>query len=499
MATNQYTIQQGNTLGGLATQFGTTVQGLQALNPQITNPNLIITGQQLNLPGSTMPMQNGTPIINSNTLNTGTPPPIMPPQQPPATTPQQYVQGLPPLLQLAPVGAGVRAQEASLSAAQRRLLQYQNALTGKSAEQLRLEQQQGISGINQELQGLNEQYANKQSGFMQAAENYRSGGVLSQELSTGKQAQIERNKAVELGGLGIQIMAKQGKLDAAHSEVDRVLALEFDPIKQEIENTKTFIDMNYQNLSRADKKLADQVKMQNDRDMKALDFLYDIKKSAYDKIIKDGGGSDQIKLLTDAKSVEDVVKAFGTSIVADATPTLANGKPDVVSELANTLRLSGKDVPQASAALSVLTNIQKLASANPKGEFVGLGRSRSLINLRGGEKRVQFISNKSDLAALKGTVSKWLSGLTLSKQQEKDILNIVPNESDTKFQIQTKLNSLAEFMQGQAKSELATKGVNYNPTRIDYFSNPIDNYVDNAVEQATDPYEQYLIQINQTP
>jgi len=54
-----YTIQRGDTLGKLASRFDTTVDGLMWLNPQITNRDLIITGNTLRVPkkGGTGPVQ----------------------------------------------------------------------------------------------------------------------------------------------------------------------------------------------------------------------------------------------------------------------------------------------------------------------------------------------------------------------------------------------------------------------------------------------------------
>lgn len=45
-----YNIQRGDTLGKLASRFDTTVDGLMWLNPQITNRDLIITGNKLRVP-----------------------------------------------------------------------------------------------------------------------------------------------------------------------------------------------------------------------------------------------------------------------------------------------------------------------------------------------------------------------------------------------------------------------------------------------------------------
>lgn len=44
-----YTVVSGDTLSGIAKRYGITVNSILSLNPQITNPNLIRTGQKLTL------------------------------------------------------------------------------------------------------------------------------------------------------------------------------------------------------------------------------------------------------------------------------------------------------------------------------------------------------------------------------------------------------------------------------------------------------------------
>ena len=46
---NYYTIKGGDTLSTIAARFGTTVNNLMALNPQIKNPNLIYEGHSLRI------------------------------------------------------------------------------------------------------------------------------------------------------------------------------------------------------------------------------------------------------------------------------------------------------------------------------------------------------------------------------------------------------------------------------------------------------------------
>ena len=45
-----HTVQAGDTLSGIAAQSGVSLSSLEAANPQISNPNMIYAGQQLNVP-----------------------------------------------------------------------------------------------------------------------------------------------------------------------------------------------------------------------------------------------------------------------------------------------------------------------------------------------------------------------------------------------------------------------------------------------------------------
>ncbi|MFI5262502.1 MAG: LysM peptidoglycan-binding domain-containing protein, partial [Candidatus Limnocylindrales bacterium] len=45
-----YAVKKGDTFSGIATYFGTTLAGLKALNPGISNPSLIHVGEQLKVP-----------------------------------------------------------------------------------------------------------------------------------------------------------------------------------------------------------------------------------------------------------------------------------------------------------------------------------------------------------------------------------------------------------------------------------------------------------------
>lgn len=70
---NSYTIKYGDTLSGIASQTGKSIQEILKLNPSITDPNKIRAGASLNLGGTTTPVTS-TPTGTTNTQNSTTTP-----------------------------------------------------------------------------------------------------------------------------------------------------------------------------------------------------------------------------------------------------------------------------------------------------------------------------------------------------------------------------------------------------------------------------------------
>ncbi len=65
----QYTVKSGDTLGGIAERFQTSVGALQSLN-QISNPNRIFAGQRLQLPNATPTTPAQPPAASSGVMYT---------------------------------------------------------------------------------------------------------------------------------------------------------------------------------------------------------------------------------------------------------------------------------------------------------------------------------------------------------------------------------------------------------------------------------------------
>lgn len=70
-----YKVQDGDTLGAIAEQFGTSVEEVMAANG-ITDPNAVQAGQLLIIPSlisGTLPLGTALPVTPGSTAVTGTP------------------------------------------------------------------------------------------------------------------------------------------------------------------------------------------------------------------------------------------------------------------------------------------------------------------------------------------------------------------------------------------------------------------------------------------
>lgn len=318
---------------------------------------------------------------------------------------------------------------------------------------------------------FNEEYRKK-------AEAARTNPMLGAETLNSRLGALERERAFTAGTLAIEAAAAQQDFTSMKQLLNEQAQIELEPLKF----NRDFFSTMYQKTE--DQRFQRAMKAEDRAYQSALEdkkMLNDIKMQAF----KDG--KIGINDLGSIKTWEDLKKVTGVETsAAKATPLLPDGKPDVVGELTNTLKFAGKDVPSASLAVGVLEGVKKFATANPEGKFVG---ATNLIgfkqNLRAGEKGKEFVNTKADIGAIKGAVQKWMTGANVGEDQRIFVDNMTPKETDSDFTIRTKLNNLTNYMQGQAKAELAAKGIQYNPTSIDYFAPSAKQQLDAMVGTTT--------------
>jgi len=118
--------------------------------------------------------------------------------------------------------------------------------------------QLGVPESVKQLQDVNLQLAQTKEQFDLAQERLRAGTGLTTTIS-GKSGQVERERAIRMGALATTAQALQGNIALAKQTAQETVDLKYADIEQQIANTKTLIELNYDQMSREDKKKADEL------------------------------------------------------------------------------------------------------------------------------------------------------------------------------------------------------------------------------------------------
>lgn len=292
-----YTIQKGDNLGAIAKKYGTTVQDLAKAN-NIANPNLIQAGAKLAIPSISAEKISTTPIS-------------IPPVTPPTKDPNAFVTSF--TSQLQPLQQQVDTATTTATNSQNDLINLQKQLEGKTAEQIKLEEQQGIPQINTELIGLQNEGQRLTTEYLNAIRNREAQGGVAAVVGA-DQKRIQSQAASDIGLLNAQIQAKQGQLELARGTVDRAIAIKYEPLIQSIETKKLIYEMNKDSLSRADQKL-----------LEAKNKEWTLQLDQYKKEQEDEKSMQD--MLIDAQA-----QGAPASVIASAKQIIANGgKPSDVA------------------------------------------------------------------------------------------------------------------------------------------------------------------------
>ncbi len=166
------------------------------------------------------------------------------------------------------------------------------------------------------------------------------------------------------------------------------------------------------------------------------------------------------------------VGGVGTLGTPGSTTGLVNqttGKADPRAQIANIIATTGaKTDDKLKLAGAVVSAAQKFAEGNKEGSIKGLGFGQIIPSLLLGQKGQD---NRTDLAALTGTVESWMTGASVSEEQQKRIKNdMIPKNGDSDGQVRRKINALTNYMMNYTAGALATQGVNWAPEKIDFFA-----------------------------
>lgn len=317
-------------------------------------------------------------------------------------------------------------------------------------------------------------------------------------ISSRKVNEEQRRSAALLADLSISQQVAGRNYDRAVQIAQRKVDMELAPLKQELEAKKFLFEANKDVWSAKEKSQIENMIKQEDRayeeqykEKQELENLrinvltnqapQSIKKAmegvkTRDELLKIPGveqylmsPADKLDLQLKGLQIKKIKSDIDGTSASVIPKSLPNGKLDVVDEVRQVIDYAGKDIPSSSNVLGVLSALQKFALSNTEGQFIGTAPIRVAGSLRSEEKRAERISNRGDISAIELKVQQWASGASLTKDQEKMVKKLTPDKNDTDFKIREKINSLTNFMQQQVRSELATKGIQYEPTPVDYF------------------------------
>lgn len=217
------------------------------------------TGSQITMPSSfdASSLGTGTQFQTGNLENPTDPTPYI---QSLGEATAQAQKDFQALQKSSAESSGVSTLESGRTGLTGRLTSALDKLTGKGTA---LQQAEADLGVPQDLSRLKE--VNLQMTNLTNEYNKRIASIPGQGigLTTGAVAQLtdreKRLAATEIGALSAVSQALQGNIALSQSTAERTVNMQFEPIEQEIKNLQTQLDLNYDDLSRAEKKQADEL------------------------------------------------------------------------------------------------------------------------------------------------------------------------------------------------------------------------------------------------
>lgn len=347
-----YTIKSGDTLGDIAYNNKTTSNEILRLNPQITNPNLIQAGANINLPGgvtdaqfnslvSILGGQTPTPpsTITSDSLRqVNTPNYQTPTTPPPVAVPK--TSGIPEVT-YAPTA---QEQEISRTLGEVRGLLSQ---TGGEADYRRTqEEEQGLMAKRENLQKIQDRL-NALNAQASVQDNRIENRQLPEFAIVGEQAALERSRASQALVISAQFEAAKGNLALAEDYVDRAVSAKFDPIKEQIDIKLKNIQLlkDDPETSRQDKKRALETEAKLNSELQQIEDAKTEESAKWEILTlaaSQGGDSATLRRIEQAQTKEEALRI--------AQPFLAT-KNIVFRELEN-----GQTIAINSATGEVIEN-----------------------------------------------------------------------------------------------------------------------------------------------
>lgn len=212
------------------------------------------------------------------------------------------------------------AAENTSNAGNDSLVTLMKELGGETGDRNTAETAIGLPTMNKDLNDLQTLQTQQLGGYINSINknNNNAEGHFDTAVSD-DEAKISRQHGIDALLTSSLIQAKQGNITAAQATVDRAISAKYDPIKNAINVQNTIIAQNRDNLSRADKKLADEKTMQNNLMLKNIDKQQQDEKDIQDTIqlvASHNAPNSVIALMSKAKSPIEALQ-IGRAYISD--------------------------------------------------------------------------------------------------------------------------------------------------------------------------------------
>lgn len=177
-------------------------------------------------------------------------------------------------------------------------------------------EQAGVPEAQKRLANLNILMAQQQASFNQGMLD-TEGKVIPMRFITGQQAQMQKQYAVTAGNTAMMAQALQGNITMAKQTAMDTVNLEYADREAELNMQKQMLELNYDKLTRSEKRRADELNFMLDQETKRLEEEKAEKLAITDLMIKaaeNGADPATIKRIQNSKTEAEAVYNAGGSL-----------------------------------------------------------------------------------------------------------------------------------------------------------------------------------------
>lgn len=184
---------------------------------------------------------------------------------------------------------------------------YIDKLMGRGQAQVQAEAEAGISDKAQELTNITNEYNTKALEYRRMEEAVMKEGTLTDVQKNARLREISRVKNTELADIGIRQAVAQNNLKTAQDLVDRKIDLEYGDLKDLITYQQRFLDMNREDLTKAQQNRLNLLLTENNRKYEEGKSIGEFAK----QVAANGADASTITRVTNAKSMAEAIQAAG--------------------------------------------------------------------------------------------------------------------------------------------------------------------------------------------